>query len=114
MDNVFELIEANDIEVVLLNMESGGYYNSTLKVIFINENLDEDSQKEVLLHELGHVLKHKDFSPLYKNFYYRSKMENEATKYMVKYLVDESDGQFNYSEVLENYNLGLGWEGKIN
>lgn len=113
MDDIFELLEANDIDIVLLDMTSGGYYNSELKVIFINENLDEDKQKEVALHELGHVLNHRDLASLYNNTSYRAKMENEATNYMIKYLINEAEGQFNYSKVLESYKLGLGWENKM-
>lgn len=113
MGDIFELLEANDIEIVLLDMKSGGYYNSDLKVIFINENLEEDKQKEVILHELGHVLNHKDLSCLYNNKSYRAKMENEATNFMIKYLINEAEGHYNYSKVLESYKLGLGWENKM-
>jgi len=113
MDNVFNLLERNNIELVLIIIENNGYYDPALNVIFINQLLEEEKQKEVILHELGHVLNHKDFSSLYNNPSYRSKMENEATKFMIRYLINESEGQFNYSRVLEKYNLGLGWEGKI-
>lgn len=113
MGDIFEVLKVNNVEMVLLDMKSRGYYNTDLKVIFINENLDEDEQKEVILHELGHVLNHKDLASLYNNPSYRAKMEYEATKYMITYLINESDGQFNYSNVLENYNLGLGWECKF-
>lgn len=113
MDDVSELIEANDIEIVLLDIESGGYYNPILKVIFINENLDEENQKEVILHELGHALNHNDLSLLYDKPTFKVKMEHEATSFMMNYLIKESEGQFNYSDVLENFNLGLGWETKI-
>lgn len=113
MDDIFEMLKVNDVEIVLLDMKSCGYYNTELKVIFINEKLNEDEQKEVILHELGHVLNHKDLVSLYNIPSYRTKMEYEATKYMITYLINESDGQFNYSNVLENYNLGLGWECKF-
>jgi len=110
MDSVFNLLERNKIELVLIIIESNGYYDSALNVIFINQLLDEEKQKEVILHELGHVLNHKDLSSLYNNPSYRTKMEYEATKYMITYLINESDGQFNYSNILESYKLGLGWE----
>ena len=113
MDSVFDLLELNNIELVLISIESNGYYDPALNIIFINQLLDEEKQKEVILHELGHVLNHKDLASLYSNKSYRSKMENEATKFMIKYLINECDGQFNYSSVLEKYNLGIGWEGKI-
>lgn len=114
MDDIFEVLKVNDVEIVLLDMKSHGYYNTELKVIFINEKLDEDEQKEAILHELGHVLNHKDLVSLYNIPSYRTKMEYEANKYMITYLINESDGQFNYSNVLENYNLGLGWECNLN
>ena len=113
MDNVFDLLELNNIELVLINLESKGYYDPALNIIFINQLLDEEKQKEVILHELGHVLNHNDLVSLYNIASYRTKMEYEATKYMITYLINESDGQFNYSNVLENYNLGLGWECKL-
>lgn len=113
MDSVFDLLERNNIELVLISLENKGYYDSALNIIFINQLLDEEKQKEVILHELGHVLNHKDLVCLYNNTSYRAKMEHEATKYMITYLINESDGQFNYSNVLQNYNLGLGWECKF-
>lgn len=110
MDSVFDLLELNNIELVLISIESNGYYDPALNIIFINQLLDEEKQKEVILHELGHVLNHKDLASLYSNKSYHAKMENEATNYMIKYLINEAEGQFNYSNVLESYKLGLGWE----
>ncbi|MFL2100054.1 ImmA/IrrE family metallo-endopeptidase [Desemzia sp. FAM 23989] len=113
MDKIYSLIKENEINIVLINLEGEGFYNSDLKVIFINESLSEEKQKEVILHELGHALNHKDLSILYDKPVFRSKMENEATSFMMDYLIKESDGHFDYSGVFENYNLGLGWETRI-
>lgn len=113
MNELFDILQKNDIELVLINIESDGYYDPALNIIFINQLLNEEKQKEVILHELGHVFNHKELTSLYNNPSYRTKMEYEATNYMITYLINESDGQFNYSNVLENYNLGLGWECKF-
>lgn len=113
MDSVYCLLQDNDIELVLLKLEKNGYYDPKSKAMFINQDLDEENQKEVILHELGHALNHADLSFLYDKPVFHSKMENEATYYMVNYLIDESGGQFNYSDVLNNFKLGLGWEAKI-
>lgn len=113
MDKVYGLLKENGIEVALLSLKKNGYYNPDLKTILVNESLSEEKQKEVILHELGHALNHKDLSILYDKPVFRSKMENEATSFMMSYLIEESDGHFDYSSVLENYNLGLGWECKL-
>ncbi|SFH73713.1 ImmA/IrrE family metallo-endopeptidase [Pisciglobus halotolerans] len=113
MDSIYTLLKDNGIELVMIKLEKNGYYNSKLKMMFVNQELNEEKQKEVILHELGHALNHKDSSILYNNPVYRSKMENEATGYMLDYLINESDGQFNYSDVLEKLKLGLGWECKL-
>lgn len=113
MDIMFDLLEENGIELVLINLEKNGYYNPVLKTMFVNQALDEEDQKEVILHELGHALNHNDISVLYDQPVFKFKMENEATSFMMNHLIKEYDGHFNYSDVLENYNLGLGWECKL-
>lgn len=113
MDNFYGLLKDNGIELVLLSLKKNGYYNHDLKTMFVNESLDEEKQKEVILHELGHALNHNDLSALYDKPVFRSKMENEANYFMMNYLIDESDGHFDYSSVLENFKLGIGWECKL-
>ncbi|WP_414838454.1 ImmA/IrrE family metallo-endopeptidase [Carnobacterium sp. TMP28] len=113
MDGIFNLLKSNDIELALIELENNGYYNSDLKTIFINQNLNEKRQKEVILHELGHALNHKEFSPLYSRSSFKLKMENEANSFMMNNLIEESEGHFNYSDVLETFKLGLGWDFKI-
>ena len=41
-------MNANEIEVVELNLESDGYYEPMLKIIFINKNLTEAKKQEVV------------------------------------------------------------------
>lgn len=113
MNSIYGLLKENGVELVLMSLKKNGYYNPGLKTMFVNESLSEEKQKEVILHELGHALNHKDLSILYGKPVFRSKMENEATSFMMSYLINESEGHFDYSSVLEKYNLGLGWECKL-
>ncbi|NLD32631.1 MAG: hypothetical protein GX662_10330 [Trichococcus flocculiformis] len=41
-------MNANEIEVVELNLEIDGYYEPMLKIIFINKNLTEAKKQEVV------------------------------------------------------------------
>lgn len=113
MVSVYKVLKENGIELVSIILEKNGYYDPKLKMMFVDESLNEEKQKEVILHELGHALNHEEFAALYNNPAFRSKMESEATYYMMEYLIKESDGHFDYSTVIENYKLGLGWESKI-
>lgn len=110
---MLELLEENGIELVLISLENDGYYDPNLNTMFVNQNLDEEKQKEVILHELGHALHHKDLAALYDKPVFNFKMESEATSFMMSSLINEFEGHFNYSDVLENFKLGLGWETKI-
>ena len=114
MNSIYSLLKENGIEIALISIDKNGYYDPTLKIMFINQALNEESQKDVILHELGHALNHKDLAALYNNPVFKSKMENEANCYMMKYLIKEYEGHFNYVEVFQRYKLGIGWEDKIN
>ncbi|WP_427814328.1 ImmA/IrrE family metallo-endopeptidase [Enterococcus sp. 22-H-5-01] len=112
MENVKAILQNNGIELIELTLENKGYYNCVLKMMFVNQELDEFEKLKVILHETGHALKHSDYMILYNLSTYKSKMEYEANQYMLKYLINESDGHYNYSNVIESFNLGLGWEFK--
>ena len=51
MDSVLDLLKRNGIEMILITLDNNGYYDSSLKIIFINQSLNEEKQKEVILHE---------------------------------------------------------------
>lgn len=108
-----ELLEKNGIELVFSELEKNGYYSNKFKTMFVNQELSEERQREVILHELGHFLKHDDYFFLYNNPLFHDKMENEANRYMIQGLIDYYEGCFNYSSVIEKYHLGLGWEGRL-
>lgn len=101
------------IDVHFIEMDKDGYYIPEWCAIFIRQDLDERSQKEVLIHELKHVTEDSDFLELYKIPSYHSKMEAEADLNVVNYLINENDGYFNLSEVNEEYRLYLGWEDNL-
>ena len=110
---MYELLEENGIELVFSELEKNGYYSNKFKTMFVNQALSEEEQREVILHELGHFLKHDDYFSLYNNPLFHDKMEYEANCYMIDTLIDYSEGYFNYSSVAEKYHLGLGWNGRF-
>ncbi|MFZ4897299.1 ImmA/IrrE family metallo-endopeptidase [Enterococcus durans] len=110
MDNIKELLKENGIELVVTDLDIRGFYIPKHNAIFVNQNLSDKEQKQVILHELSHALNDSDFSILYKNSAFHSKMECAADKFMINYLIEENGGYYDYSGVLERFNLGLGWE----
>ena len=83
-----------------------GIYIDEIKVVFVSKNLTPEKQKQVILHELGHI-EHTEEE--YKNTLIRC--ENEANRNMIHHLLvdalaeldDPSD--FNYLKFMEYYNL---------
>lgn len=112
MEEIRTLLKAHGISIEITDIDSHGFYVPSQKTIFVNQNLNEDEQKEVILHEACHALDHDEFAALYNKPVFRSKMENEADMFMINFLIKENDGYFNYSNVLEEFNLGLGWQPK--
>lgn len=113
MDRLINVLDDNGVKLVFMDLKDSGYYNPELNMMFINQNLSERQQKEIILHELAHALEHKEFSILYNQPTFRLKMENEATYYMMEKIIEEYDGHYNYSDLFHRYKLGLGWEDKI-
>lgn len=55
--------------------------------VYINSELNEQQQKIVLLHELGHIAKQRDEKCLYdRTINMKLKMEYGANRFMIKYL----------------------------
>lgn len=106
-----EYLNEFDIELVLLNMIDDGYYLPKEKIIFVNSNLSDADKRQVIFHEIGHALLHEDIADLYSiGEINKMKMEYEADRFMLAELIMQNDGQYNYSELVEEFNLGLGWE----
>lgn len=88
MNKTLEVLKNEGVEVFFLPLEESGYALLKNKTIVVNENLKEDKQKKVILHELGHF-KQTDYLTLYQNEIVHSKMEAEANEFMVESLVKE-------------------------
>lgn len=83
-----------------------GIYIDEIKVVFVSKNLAPEKQKQVILHELGHI-DHTEAE--YRNA--KIKCENEADRNMIHHLlVDaldqlENPSDFNYLDFMKFYNL---------
>lgn len=83
-----------------------GIYIDEIKVVFVSKDLPPDKQKQVILHELGHIEHTKEE---YKNTLIRC--ENEANRNMIHHLlVDaleqlDNPSDFNYLDFMKFYNL---------
>lgn len=86
--------------------DRNGIYIDEIKVVFVSKDLSPDKQKQVILHELGHI-DHTERE--YQNALIRC--ENEANRNMIHHLLvdaleeldDPSD--FNYLDFMKFYNL---------
>ena len=83
-----------------------GIYIDEIKVVFVSKDLSPDKQKQVILHELGHI---GQTEKEYQNALIRC--ENEANRNMIHHLLEdalanlESPEDFNYLKFMEYYNL---------
>ena len=83
-----------------------GIYIDEIKVVFVSKNLAPEKQKQVILHELGHI---GQTEKEYQNALVRC--ENEANRNMIHHLlVDaldqlENPSEFNYLDFMKCYNL---------
>lgn len=83
-----------------------GIYIDEIKVVFVSKDLAPEKQKQVILHELGHI-DHTEAE--YRNA--KIKCENEADRNMIHHLlVDalaqlENPSDFNYLDFMKFYNL---------
>lgn len=107
--------ELNDlgIQCAIIDMHSNGTYIKEMKTVFINQKLSEEEMKLVTLHELKHVIDHSNYVALYNTFINHSKMENEAKNFMVNYIIDENEGIYNYTQLIEEFDIGMGYDVKF-
>lgn len=113
MDKIRKLLAKNNITLMITDTGSEGFYVPKLKTMFVNQNLGEEKQKQVILHETKHALDHTEYAALYQSVVQHAKMESEANNFMIDYLIEESGGHFDYTTVVEEFKLGLGWECKL-
>ena len=85
---------------------SKGFYNPTTNVLCIDDNLSEQEQLQVALHEFGHI---KHLPHLYPVF--REKYELQSNRNMIHHLmkaeleVCDDKEDFNYLIFMEKYRL---------
>lgn len=106
----FKLANFLGIQVVYENLgKTLGYYSKhfRIKVIHINEIIDEKQQLFICAHELGHAIFHHDINtPFLKKCTYFStdKIEIEANKFAVE-LLFSNETCVSIHEALEEYGV---------
>ena len=108
MQRVLSEAKELGVDVQFIELDKEGYSLVELKVIFINQNLDEGKAFEVLIHELAHFKLHSDYSVLYKMSVPHLKMEQEAINYAVNRIIEDNDGVYNYTQLIEEFKIGMG------
>ncbi|CZR02882.1 Hypothetical protein Tcol_2091 [Trichococcus collinsii] len=96
------------IKLEFIEMESKGCFINDLETMFVNSALSEDEMKMVIYHEMKHALDHADYAFLYKEPIYLIKMESEANEYMVRKIIEDNGGVYNYTQVIEEFKIGMG------
>lgn len=111
MKDILKKSLEENVNVHFLDIKEDGFFLEEFNIIIINSNLTEEEQKLVLLHELAHSKKHREQACLYnRSFSNHSKMEAEANEFMLHFLLEENEGAFNYTNIVENFGLSMGEE----
>ncbi|WP_062532369.1 ImmA/IrrE family metallo-endopeptidase [Jeotgalibaca dankookensis] len=108
MQRVLAEVKELGIEVCFLDLKKNGYSLIDLNIIFINQELDEEKAKEVLIHELAHFKLHSDYSSTYRQPIPNMKMEQEAISYAINRIISENDGVYNYTQMVEAFRISMG------
>lgn len=100
-----------DIDLIFGEFKCDGFCIPSKRVIFVRMNLSEFDMKSVIRHELKHILDHDELLHLYRDsFIYHSKTEFEANDYMIKETIEEYENEFNYSAIIQDFGIGMGYE----
>lgn len=110
MNELIKRLKQLGIKLVVQDMDGYGYYLPALKTMFVDEKLNENEAKYAIYHELAHHLDHKDYAVLYNKPVYHYKMESEANDYAIKQLIEENGGIYNYSQLINTFNVTMGWD----
>lgn len=108
MQQVLTEVKELGIEVCFVDLKKNGYSLIDLNIIFINQKLDEDKAKEVLIHELAHFKLHSDYNSSYSLPVPNMKMEQEAINYAINRIILENDGVYNYTQIVEVFRISMG------
>lgn len=110
LDELVRHLKSIGIDLIFSELDGEGYYLPDFKVTFINQKLNDFQVRSVIYHELKHFLEHDELRALYDKPVFHSKMEHEANDYMVNRLIKDSEGFYNYSQVIEYFDIGMGWD----
>ncbi|MCQ6275791.1 ImmA/IrrE family metallo-endopeptidase [Bacillus sp. V3B] len=106
-NNPFELAALKNVNVIPWNLheEIKGFYkyDKRNKYIFINNNLDETSQKFVCAHELGHSQLHPRVNTPFlrgNTFLSIDRIEVEANRFAVELLIPDESLNKNYHSTI--------------
>lgn len=113
MKKIKEELKNAGIDLEIIDMESNGCFIPRAKKIFVNQSLNEEEMKLVIFHEIKHALDHLELYPLYKSPNFHSKMESEAEIYMIDSAIKESGGEYDYTNLLKNFDVKMGYEVKF-
>ena len=97
------------------NLDHKGYYIPYIKMIVINNNLSEQEQEMIILHELGHALNNDESCKIYNSTYNNhSKEEWAANSFLIKELASEYSSYsncdikgVNFNALIEKLKLGF-------
>lgn len=86
-----DLLKRNNVHITFNNnLDHKGYYIQKIKYIVINNNLSEQEQEMIILHELGHAINGEDGCEIYNaTFSSHCKEEWNANSFMIKELAQE-------------------------
>ena len=86
-----DLLKINNVHITFNNnLDHKGYYIQKIKYIVINNNLSEQEQEMIILHELGHAINGEDGCEIYNaTFSSHCKEEWNANSFMIKELAQE-------------------------
>lgn len=86
-----DLLKRNNVHITFNNnLDHKGYYIQKIKYIVINNNLSEQEQEMIILHELGHAINGENGCEIYNaTFSSHCKEEWNANSFMIKELAQE-------------------------
>lgn len=122
-EDPYELAACKNINVIPFNLheEIKGFYkyDKRNKYVFINNNLDETSQRFVCAHELGHSQLHPRVNTpfLRKNTLFSTdRIEVEANRFAINLLLSDKNPQEYETkfDILEKMEFHMRWKGICN
>lgn len=115
----FEIARQMKVEYMIgpLGSYSGCYmYLKRHRCIFLNEDLTEHELRFVMSHELGHAILHRDqncYFIRHKTFLSCERIEIEANKFAVEFLIDDSILEENQHLTMEQLSRLLGYREEL-